>query len=361
LKVPFNQIKQQYHQDRQAIDEAIKRVLESGQYIGGEAVRSFEENLASFHQSQHVIGCANGTDALFIALKALGIGPGDEVITTAYSWISTALSISRTGATPVFVDVTKDRMQLDLTQAKSKINSRTKALLPVHLYGDITCRQDYFEFAKKNDLSLVEDAAQVHGLSMRMNVEWDRHVACYSFYPTKQLGALGDAGAVVTENSHLAQKMKILANLGSVPGQNRFEEMGINSRLDPIQASVLTARLTSIKERLEIRRAHATRYSQRLSGLNAIKVPPLNEYHSLYQYVILTHERDHLRNTLDKHSIGTGVHYDFTLPGSQPYGSRHGFKVAENAARSVLSLPIDPTLSQDQIDYVCQVLIEVTS
>ena len=354
LRVPFNQIGEQYRAEKQQIDEVIQEVLSSGRYIGGKVVSSFEERFASFHGAGFAKGCANGTDALFLALKALGIGSGDEVITTSFSWISTAMAISQTGATPVFVDISADRLQLDLQKAEKALTDKTKAILPVYLYGDFTKRADFITFAKSHRIGLVEDAAQVHGLSLYMDQGLEDHLACFSFYPTKQLGALGDAGAVITNSARLAEKVGSLANLGRLDSSQEFTKRGINSRLDPIQAAVLSYRLNPVRgqvvRRQEIAEIYDAALPSQLRGCYDI------QSHTYHQYVIRSVNRASLRDALAQAEIETAIHYSFTLPGTQAYGSQLGFPEAENAAEEVISLPMDPLHTDDQIRYVCAVL-----
>ena len=216
MQVPFIDLKSQYFEIQAEVDAAIEQVLEGGQYIGGTFVQDFEALMASHHQVNHFIGCANGSDALYLALKAAGIGSGDEVLTTAFSWIATAHSISLTGATPVFVDIDLSNYQMDLQLAGDRITSKTKAMVPVYLYGDASTREDNIAFAKKHSLALIEDAAQVHGLPMPIDQELEDHIVCTSYYPTKQHGAYGDAGGLWTGSSELKEKIVRYANQGAL-------------------------------------------------------------------------------------------------------------------------------------------------
>lgn len=357
MKVPFNQIGEQYLAEKKEVDAVIQEVLLSGQYIGGKAVTDFEEAFASFHGAGFAKGCANGTDALFLSLKALGIGRGDEVITTSFSWISTAMAISQTGATPIFVDIAPDRLQLDLQKAEKALTNKTKAILPVYLYGDFSKRAEFISFAKSHRIGLVEDAAQVHGLSLDMDQGLEDHLACFSFYPTKQLGALGDAGAVITNSARLAEKVGSLANLGRIDSSQEFTERGINSRLDPIQAAVLSYRLKRVKEQLVRRQEIAAIYDAALPA--QVRGSYDIQSHTYHQYVIRSVNRVSLRDALAQAEIETATHYSFTLPCTQAYGSQLGFPEAENAAKEVISLPMDPLHTDDQIRYVCAVLNEM--
>ena len=359
MKVPFNQITQHYLDEKPIIDALIQDVLQKGPYIGGSYVQDFEISLVTYHHANHALACANGTDALYIALKALGIGKGDQVLTTAFSWIATAMAISQTGAEPVFIDVDPTFLQLDLNLAAQKITSKTKAIAPVYLYGDLSQRSAFIDFAKKHSLALVEDAAQVHGLSVTMDQGLDRHLACFSFYPTKQLGALGDAGAVLTNNQELFDKAKRLANLGAKYPARDFELIGINSRMDPLQAVVLNHRLQHIDSQLSKRRDFAAIYNEKLPD-EYIKMP-FSASHSWYQYVIRKEDRNTILRQLEASEIGFGIHYEFTLPGTTAYGNQRGFTVAELAAEQVISIPIDPSLSEVQIHYVCEVLNDLIS
>ncbi len=358
MEVPFNQIRAHYLDQKQEINQAIASVLESGMYIGGQFVQDFEQSFSSYHGVNYTVGCASGTDALYLALLALGVGPGDEVITTAFSWISTANAISRTGAVPVFVDVTTKDLQLDLSLAAHAITSRTKALLPVYLYGHTKRRDDLIAFAKRYELALIEDAAQVHGIPLTMDSDGLRQLVCFSFYPTKQLGAIGDAGAILTNDEVLQEDLRKLANMGGAVKSTEFDRIGITSRLDPVQAAVLTSRLKHIESQQQRRLVLARIYDRQLS--EHLQKPELHDMHTLYQYVIQVRNRAEITRCLEEHAIGYGIHYGYTLPGTAAYGKRSGFPVAEQAAQKVISLPIDPMLSEDQIAYVCQVLNRIT-
>ncbi len=354
MQVPFQNLLLQYENLKNEIDEAISNVIHSGNFIGGEYVAEFEKELAAYYRIQHVISCGNGTNALELSFRALGIGPGDEVITTAYSWISAAHAISMVGARPVFIDVAANSFQMDLTQVEKRITSKTKAILPVHLYGEPYKMSELEQIAKEHNLFVIEDAAQYHGYrNTGINLGEYSDIAIQSYYPTKQLGAYGDAGAILSNDSELARRVKKLANYGTDFPARNYEFLGTNSRMDPIQAAVLRVKLKYLDNWIEKRREIAQMYSNRLAKLSMITTPRITDDHRIYLYTILTDDRDQLREYLFSKGIETSVNYDFVIPHTKAHGEQRGFKNSLKISQECLNLPCYPELGSDQIDYVC--------
>jgi dTDP-4-amino-4,6-dideoxygalactose transaminase len=339
--IPFIDVRAELAPQRAEIDRAIARVLDSGTFIGGPEVEAFEAELAAFTQVAFAIGVSSGTDAILASLMALGIRPGDEVITTPLSFFATAGTIARLGAKPVFADVDQD-LCLDPVAAHAKIDTKTRAILPVNLFG----RPARLPLAA---LPVVEDAAQSIGAGLLRG-----RAAAISFFPTKNLGAVGDAGAVITDDPDFADEVRLLRAQGARP-KHHHVEIGGNFRLDAIQAAVLRVRLGYLESAIEARCERAARYTQWLTeaGLPAdVVLPAAHPEHVWHQYVIRAPERDALRAHLANAGIGTEIYYPTPLhlaPAFTDLGYREGaFPVAEAAARSVLALPVSPTLTEDQ-------------
>jgi dTDP-4-amino-4,6-dideoxygalactose transaminase len=363
MKIPFVDLHAQYLAHRTEIDLAIANVIEQTAFIGGAAVRRFESDFAADYGVAHCVSCANGTDAIYIALKMLDIGPGDEVITTAHSWISTSEAVSQTGATPVFVDV-DDYYMIDTARIERAITSRTRAVIPVHLYGQSAEMTAIANLCRLRGLKLIEDCAQAHYATWsakRVGTFGD--VATFSFYPGKNLGAYGDAGAIVTNDGDLATKMRMYANHGAlVKHDHRME--GINSRLDGLQAAVLSAKLPHIHEWTRARQRVAAWYEQYLAGIPGIARPRVREgaTHVWHLYVIQHDDRDALARHLGSRDVQTAVHYPVALPLMPAYSGR-GFAAADfpraaaNQGR-ILSLPIYPEMTEPMVQYVAGAIAE---
>lgn len=356
MNVPFVDLKAQYLTLKSEIDPAIQAVLNETAFIGGKYVEGFEKAYAEKYGTKYCISCANGTDAIYITLKALGIGPGDEVITVANSWISTSETITQAGATPVFVDI-DDYFHIDSKKIEARITKKTKAIIPVHIFGqpvDILAVQ---QICKKHHLALIEDCAQSHFATVGGKKTGTFGIAgTFSFYPGKNLGAYGDAGAIVTDDAELARAARLYANHGSL--QKHIHEIeGINSRLDSIQAVVLQAKLKHIDEWNQARHNHALRYSSLLAGLSDIRCPKLrpDTFHIFHLYVIRANRRDDLAAFLKTKGVFTGIHYPTALPLMPAY--RHlGYSagdvpVAAECQDQILSLPMYPELTDEQIAY----------
>jgi dTDP-4-amino-4,6-dideoxygalactose transaminase len=363
MNVPFVDLKAQYLALKSEIDPAIHAVLDQTAFIGGKYVDDFERAYAEKYGVKHCVSCANGTDAIFITLKALGIGPGDEVITAANTFIATAEPITETGAKPVFVD-NDAYFHLDPALIEAKITPRTKAVIAVHLYGqpaDIAAIQAVCD---KHDLRLVEDCAQSHFATYHGQMTGTFGVAgTFSFYPGKNLGAYGDGGAVITNDDALARKARLFANHGSL--QKYVHEIeGVNSRLDAIQAVVLRVKLGYIDDWNRARNSHARKYNELLAEVYGITCPQLrtDSFHIFHLYVIRAPRRDELAAFLKTKGIATGIHYPFALPYMPAYGylghKPSDFPIAHAWQGQLLSLPMYPELTEAQILHVTDTIRE---
>jgi len=362
LKVPFADLALQYQRLKLEIDEAILSVLDSGNFIGGKPVNDFEQQWASLCGAKHSVAIGNATDGLFLALKALDIGPGDEVITPAWSWISTSEVITLTGATPVFTDVDAQYFTITPEQIKSKITPRTKAVIVVHLYGQVAPVSELKTMCDHFDLFLIEDCSQAH-LSSERGVMAGALGDCgvFSFYPTKNLGAFGDAGVVITQQDRVAEKVRRLANHGGLSKDDHTME-GFNSRMDTLQAAILNVKLKHLQDWNASRIAHAHRYLENLKDVKSIQLPECRKdtVHTFHLFVIRVSQRDQLKSYLERHGIQTAIHYPKALPFEPAYAylshSINDFPVSAELQNSVLSLPIAPEISEEQILYVCAMI-----
>lgn len=359
-RVPFLDLTAQYASIRDEIDAAIAAVIADNAFVRGPFVRSFEEEFAAANGVRHCIGVANGTDAIYVTLKMLGVGPGDEVVTAANSWIASSEVITATGATAVFADVEPEFYTMDPADLDRRITSRTKAVIPVHLYGQPASMTEIEEIAGAHGLAVVEDTAQAHFATSGGRLAGTMGVAgTFSFYPGKNLGAYGDAGCVLTDDDDLAASVRMFANHGSDPADKHNHRIeGMNSRLDGLQAAVLSVKLKHIEEWTRRRTENAAEYSKRLAGTGDIVVPAVRpgSSHVFHIYCIRTRLRDELRSYLGAHGIATGIHYPRALPLLAAYeylGYGPGdYPVASRFQDEILSLPMFPELSTDQIDYV---------
>ncbi|MEP2758970.1 MAG: DegT/DnrJ/EryC1/StrS family aminotransferase [Hyphomicrobiales bacterium] len=361
MKVPFLDLGAAYWELKPEIDEAVQRVLESGWYILGPEVEAFETEWAAYCEAEHAVGLANGLDALTLALRALDVGPGDEVIVPSNTYIATWLAITEVGATPVPVEPDPATYNIDPARIEAAVTPRTRALLPVHLYGQPTDLDPILEIARRHDLRVVEDGAQAHGArykGRRIGTHGD--IVCWSFYPGKNLGALGDAGAITTNNTALAQRVAMLRNYGS---RKKYinEERGMNSRLDPIQAAVLRVKLAYLDIWTERRRTIAAHYGEKLRGTGLILPHVPNWADPVWHLYVIRHaERDALHTKLSEQGVGTLIHYPIP-PHMQAAYSELGydhdaFPLARDMAGEVLCLPIGPHLAAAQLDVVCDAL-----
>lgn len=357
MTISLLDLKAQYEQIRTEVQGAINTVLESTKFILGPNEIYFEEEIAKYLGVKHAVGVGNGTDALVIALDSLGIGPGDEVITVPYTFFASAECISRVGAKPVFVDVDPTTLTMDPEKLKSAITAKTKAIIPVHIFGRAANIRRITTIAQEHHLFVVEDACQ----SMGADADGKKlgtfgNIGVFSFFPTKNLGAYGDGGLIVTNDDTLAERMQMLRAHGSkVKYQN--EMIGYNSRLDEIQAAILRVKLTHLDDWNQKRQDIARKYNQLLDGL-PIQLPDigLENQHIFHLYTILIDKRDELKEFLGKKGIETGIYYPLPLhlqPAYRELGLTEGdFPVSEAACKRNLSLPMYPELTDEQIDYV---------
>jgi len=362
MQVLFNDLAAQYQAIRAEADQALQKVLEEGWFIGGPHVSNFELSFAARCGISHAIGLGNATDGLFLALKALNIQPGDEVITPAWSWISSAEVITQCGARVVFADVEPDTFNISANAIREKISTKTKAVIVVHLYGKMAAMKEIKDLCDQYKLSLIEDCSQAHfAESSRGKAGTIGDCGVFSFYPTKNLGAFGDAGCLITNNETLALKVRRLANHGGLTKDEHLFE-GANSRLDSMQAAILQAKLNHISFWMEKRSTFAAIYSERLASIPEIILPSIDEpsTHVFHLYVIRAQKREALRYHLEKHGIQTVIHYPKALPLEPAYAylnsNEDDFPVAVQLQHEVVSLPLHPFLSREQIEYVCKTI-----
>lgn len=353
MNIPFVDLKEQYQSIKTEIDVAISSIIDQASFIGGENIDSFESNFAAHNGVSHCVSCANGTDALEIALEALGIGHGDEVIVPVYTWVSTASAVSRVGAKPIFVDVHPDYYTIDPLKIDAKITRNTKAIMPVHFYGLPTDMPSILEIAKRHNLKVIEDCAQAHDATINgKKVGLFGDIATFSFYPGKNLGAYGDGGAIITNSKELADKARMIARLGQ-QGKHNHIIAGRNSRLDSIQAAVLNVKLTHLNDWTAKRQLIAEWYIELLQGV-PFKLPskPDGFGHVYHLFVIQTDRRDRLKEYLETKGIATQIHYPKPLNKIGIYKVQGDFQVAEEMSTKLLSLPIYEQLNKVQVEYV---------
>ena len=360
MKVPFVDLKAQYHSIKTEMDAALQNVIENTSFIGGAGVKTFEANFGALLGVENVVSCANGTDSLYIIMKALGIGHGDEVITVANSWISSSETIGQTGAKPVFVDIEPTYLSMDVSQLELKITSKTKAVITVHLHGQMADIEAIKHICDKHQLFLIEDCAQSHLSEANGQIAGTIGIAgSFSFYPGKNLGAYGDAGCIVTNDADLATKCRMYANHGALK-KHEHEIEGINSRLDGIQAAVLNVKLPHLRSWTAARQTNAALYREALSDITQIKCisEKPNTKHSYHLFIILSEDRAALKAHLEGAGIETAIHYPTPLPLLKAYASEGhtaaDFPNATKAASQMLSLPMYPELSAEQINYIAE-------
>jgi len=368
MKVPFLDLTRQFASIEKEIKSALDEVLKTQQFILGPKVEALEQTIAQYCQTEYAIGVASGSDALLLSLMALGIGMGDEVILPPFTFFATAGSVSRLGATPVFVDIDPETYNIDPSKIEASITSKTKAIIPVHLYGQCADMAPVLQIAKARQLFVIEDAAQALGAEYWPPLHSDARRAgqmgdlgCFSFFPTKNLGGFGDAGMVVTNNPTWAEKIRILRAHGSQP-KYFHKWIGINSRLDAIQAAILFAKFRHLERWTEARQKNAERYQWLLkdlfSPLPGFRLPTIQykNRHIFHQYVIAVPKRNELRQFLMKEGIGTEIYYPVPLHLQECYSflDHHlgDFPISEKAAEETLALPIYPELTEDHQLYV---------
>jgi dTDP-4-amino-4,6-dideoxygalactose transaminase len=357
--VPLLDLKAQYATIKEELEAAVAQVMESCGFILGPQVQKFEEMVAAYCGTKYAVGVASGTDALLLSLRACGVGPGDEVITVSYSFFATAGVISNLGATPVFVDIEPSTFNINPELIAEKITPHTKAIMPVHLFGQCAEMDPILALAEEHKLNVVEDAAQAIGAEYRGRKAGNMgHLGCFSFFPSKNLGGMGDGGMIITDDADLAELVRILRVHGSKP-KYYHSIVGYNSRLDALQAAVLTVKLKYLDEWTEKRREHARLYDQLLKELPV--VTPWAEEHNRHiynQYTIRVEDRDGLQQHLRDNHVGSALYYPLPLHLQECYrdlGYRSGdLPVSEQAAQETISIPVYPELSRRQQEYVVE-------
>ena len=362
MQVPFLNLRAQHDPLRAELLASIQEVIDTSAFAGGPFVAKFEEDFAKFCQTRYAIGVGNGTDALWFALLALGVGPGDEVITVPATFMATAEAISYCGAKPVFVDIDEKTYTMNPALLEKAITPRTKAIMPVHLYGQMADMDPIMEVARRHNLFVVEDACQAHGAEYKGRRAGSiGHIGCFSFYPGKNLGALGEAGGIATNDRELADKMKVLRDHGQ-DKKYYHSAIGWNGRMDGIQGAALRIKLRQLEAGNAARRAHARLYGELLAGLDEVGLPEVASYGVpvFHLYVIRVKNREAVMQSLTQRGIGCGIHYPIPIHLQQAYKSlglgRGSFPIAERCADEILSLPMFPELTQAQIEHVVREL-----
>jgi dTDP-4-amino-4,6-dideoxygalactose transaminase len=367
IRVPFLDLNAHHAPLREEFDRAIAEVIDSGAFAGGPFVEKFETDFANYCQAQHAIGVGNGTDALWLSLLACGIGAGDEVITVPNTFMATAEAITYCSARPVFVDVDECTYTMDPAGLEKALTSKTKAIIPVHLFGQPADMDPILEFARQHGLFVIEDAAQAHGAEYKgQKVGTLGDVGCFSFYPGKNLGAFGEAGAVITNNPELNEKIRILRDHGQVR-KYRHTMVGWNCRMDGIQAAVLRVKLSRLENSNLLRRVHAQEYNRALAGIEDVIRPLEADYarHVYHIYAVRVQERDEVMYLLKEKGIECGIHYPVPVHLQKAYrdlGYEAGaLPVAEQCALEFVSLPMFPELTEEQVATVALTLREAVA
>lgn len=357
MNVPFLDLKTQYASIKEEIQQALNKVLENTAFAGGPFVAQFEKEFAEFCKVDHATGCGSGTDALWLALLALGVGQGDEVITVPDTFIATAEAVTYCGATPVFVDVEETTYNMNPALIEAAITPRTKAIIPVHLFGQTADMDPILEIARKHKLFVVEDACQAHGALYKGKPAGSMGDAgCFSFYPGKNLGAYGEAGAVVTNNAGLADKMRMIRDHGQAK-KYYHDVIGWNARMDGFQGAILSVKLKYLSQWNEARRNNAGIYNDLLQGVDGVLIPREMDYskHVYHIYAIRIKNRDTVMGSLAEKGVSCGIHYPVPVHLQGAYGSlgmkKGSLPVAECCADEFLSLPMFAELSREQIEY----------
>ena len=363
-------LKSQYLRIKPEVDAAIQRVLDSTAFIQGSPVHEFEEQLAQYAGSKQIVSCGNGTDALLVSLMSLGIEPGDEVITVPFTFVASVEAIALLGAKPIFVDVCKDTFTIDASLLEAAITPKTKAIIPVHLYGQCADMEQILDIAKKHNVKVIEDACQAIGTPYTFSDGTTKqagtmgNVGCLSFFPSKNLGCYGDGGAMMTDNEALAERMRAICRHGSKV-KYHHDYIGVNSRLDTLQAAVLQVKLRHLDEYIEKRRTTAQYYYNALKEVVWLQLPEIkaNTYHTFHQFTVKVKDgkRDSLKQYLAEKGISTMIYYPGSVhlqPAYRSLGYQEGdFPVSERLCKEVLSLPMHTELSKDQLQYICETIV----
>jgi len=367
MRVPVLDLSRQRIEIQYEVSAALKRTIQRSDFILGKELRLFEQEFAGYCNRKFCVGVNSGTDALFLALKSLGIGQRDEVIVPDFTYIATALAVTYTGAKPVFVDIEEKTYNIDTARIERAINRRTKAIIPVHLYGQAADMEPILKIAKKYKLKVIEDAAQAHGARYKgRNGYWKvagnlGDIGCFSFYPTKNLGAFGDGGAILTDDKSTYEKLLMLRDYGR---KSRYEHvsLGYNSRMDTLQAGILRVKLKRLDKWNSLRRKIAANYNDRLIGTPGLKVPFEADYayHVYHQYVVRMKNRKKVMDYLRERGAATLIHYPIPLHLQKVYaclGYKKGdFPQAETVAQEVLSLPMYPYLKEAQVRFIAETI-----
>lgn len=361
MNINFVDLNAQYLSIKLEIDLAIQKVINSSNFIGGNEVLKFEQNFSDFIGVKNVISCANGTDSLEILLKSYDIGFGDEVIIPALSWISTSEAVSSVGATPIFVDIEEDYYCIDTSLIENKITNKTKAIIPVHLYGQMADMPKIMRLANKYNLIVIEDCAQAHGAQLDgVKAGCWGDAGSFSFYPGKNLGAYGDAGAIVTNNNEIARKARMIANHGQLNKHNHLIE-GRNSRMDSLQAAILNVKLEKLNIWNNKRNINAKLYENHINNKN-ITLPKIrsNSYHVFHLFVVKLLDRDRMFEILNDNGIQVSIHYPQILPLLKCYirmnYTESDFPIASNVVKQIISLPMYPELELPKIGFISSVI-----
>ncbi len=365
-KIALVDLKVQYLELKDEIDQAISDCILGDNFIKGRIVTLFEKAFAKYLGTEYCIGCGNGTDALELILKSLHIGPGDEVIVPAFTWIATAEAVNNVGAEPVFADIDISDLTIDAKKIESKITKKTKAIIPVHLYGNPAEMDTITGIAKQHNLFVIEDCAQAHGAEYSgKKIGTFGIAASFSFFPSKNLGAFGDAGAVVTNNEELANSVRRISNHGQLATRHSHAIIGRNSRLDSIQAAILNVKLPHLDKWNDNRILASAYYRSKLRGIAELTLPNIKEDRKqvFHLFAVRTNRREELIDALTSDGIGSGIHYPVPLPFLEAYKYKHhkagDFPVSEKVSGEILSLPMYPEIAKIQIDRICGSIFEV--
>jgi dTDP-4-amino-4,6-dideoxygalactose transaminase len=361
MQIPYLNLKRQYSSIQARIDKAVAAVLNDQIFVGGKELSQFETSFANAHSSEHAIGVGNASDALLIILKSLGINQGDEVIVPAHGWLSAAEMVKLAGADVIFVDVENHSFGIDPTKLKSKITSKTKAVIAIHLYGQICKIEEIAHICKQHEISLIEDCAQAHFASLDGHFagQWGQ-ASAFSFYPSKILGAFGDGGAILTNDEKLANQCRKYANHGGLT-KNQHQICGLNSRLDSLQAAILNVKMDFVEAWINERNQIAEYYNKHLKGIDGLITPALNACTNpnFHIYPIQTSKRDALKAHLEESGIYTEIHYPVATPFTTAFNRGHkpeDFPVSFKLQNELLSLPIYPELRPDEMEYIVKKL-----
>lgn len=361
MKIHMVDTKTQYLKIKNEIDDAIQSVIDSSQFIQGEVVREFENDITQYVGCKYAIGCASGTDALQISLMAIGLKPGDEVITTPFTFAATAETIALLGAKPVYVDIDEKTFNINPYRIEEKITRKTKVIIPVHLYGQPAEMDIITDIAKRHGLSIIEDSAQALGAVFKDKMVCNiGDMAAISFYPSKNLGAFGDGGMITTNDEGLAEKIRMICNHGSRK-KYYHEILGVNSRLDSIQAAILKVKLKYLDEYNRKRREAADKYNKRLSEFIEPPYVSPNVKHIFHQYSMKVKNRDKLREYLKNHGIPTMIYYPVPLHLQKAYSfdyNKGDYPISEKISKQIISLPMHSELTDEQIDYISDNIIK---